>query len=100
MTSVRRVMRIRGIRVYGHDWGIVGEQVLASKRFYEPLLDFMLRGSTIARAFADLLERRRNDRIHAIARRVVSFDLLFGPGGLKLSNQVGGADNIFSQAAQ
>ena len=56
MVRARLVVRVAAIGVHRHDGRIVGHEVLAAKRFHEPLLDFMLVGSAVARAPADFLE--------------------------------------------
>ena len=100
MIGARLVVRVSGIGVDGYDRRIVGKQVLAAKRFHEPLLDFMFRGSTVAGAPADFLKGCGHDRIHAVAGGKVSLDLFFAPGRFELRDQVGGADHVLPQSAQ
>src|ERR1700721_4651039 len=94
------VVRITGICASRNNWGIVSEQVLAAKRFHEPLLNLMLGSSAVAYALADFLKSCRDNRIHAVARGEVSFDLFIGPRRFKLCHQVRGTDYVFSQPAQ
>jgi hypothetical protein len=100
MIGARLIVRVAGIGVDGDDRRIVGEQVLAAKCFHEPLLNFMFRGSTVARPLSDFLKGRRHNRIHAVAGGKVRLDLLFAPGGFELCDQIGGTDHVLSQAAQ
>src|ERR1700691_1960527 len=100
MIGARLIVWISSVGIDRHDRRIVSEQVLAAKRFHEPLLNFMFGGSTVARPPSNFLEGRRHDRIHAVARRKMSLDLLFAPGSFKLRHQVSGADYILSQSTQ
>ncbi len=55
------IVRIAGVGVHGNDRRIIGQQILAAKRFHEPLLDSVFRGSTIAGTLADFLEGSGHD---------------------------------------
>ena len=71
MAGMRLVVRVAGVGIDRHDGRIVGQKILAAKRFHEPLLDFMLPGAAVANAIADFLKRRGHDGIYAVARREV-----------------------------
>ena len=59
----------------------------------------MLGGAARADAAADFLEGLGGDGVDGVAGFEVSLDLVVGPSGFKLSDEVGGADDIFAKAA-
>jgi len=54
--GVRFVMRIPAVSVHRHDWWIIRHQILAAKRFHEPLLNFILGGAAVTHTSSNFLE--------------------------------------------
>src|ERR1700675_4428773 len=79
--AARPVMRIAAIIVYRHHWRIRGHQILAAKRFKNPLLNLKFISAAFASTAADFLECGGGYFIQRIPRGEVGFDLLFGQRG-------------------
>src|SRR6266581_5111372 len=58
---VRFVMRITAVSVHRYDRWIIGHQILAAKRFHEPLLNFALGSATVTHPSSNFLESPGSD---------------------------------------
>src|SRR5713226_400446 len=96
---MRSVVRIAAVPVDSHYGQIVGHEILAAKSLQEPLLYFVLIGSTVSRALSDLLEGSGRDRVNCIASSEVRLDLFLRPRGCELRHQIAGTDHVLAQAA-
>ena len=99
MIGARLVVRIAAVGVDGDDGRIVGHHVFAGEAFHEELLNLMLGSAAVAHAAADFLESVGGNRVDGVAGLEVRLDLLGGPGGFELRDQIGRADDIFAEAA-
>src|SRR5208282_973822 len=79
--GARLVVRVAGVGVHRHDGPVIGDKVLPAKRFHEPLLYFVLGGSTVACPPPNFPEGLCHNGIHAVARGKVTLDLLVAPRG-------------------
>ena len=71
----RLVVRIATVSVHGDDRRVVGDEVLAAKRFHEPALHVALVRSIFSDTPSDLLESCRGNAVNSIARLEMSLDL-------------------------
>src|ERR1039458_2144721 len=99
MRRARLVVRIAAVGVDGDDGRIVGDHVLARETFFEPVLNFVFSGASVAHAAANLLEGLGGERVDHVASFEVGLDLIVAPSGFELGDEVGGADNIFAETA-
>ena len=93
------VVRVAAVGVDGDDGEVVGDEVFAGEGFLEKVLDFVLGGAAGADAAADFLEGLGGDGVDGVAGLEVSLDLVVGPSGFELGDEVGGADDVLAQAA-
>src|SRR5882762_3147884 len=64
---LRFVMRITAVSVHRHDRWIIRHQILAAKRFHEPLLNFMLAGAHVTHTSSNFLESPGSDGVNRVA---------------------------------
>ena len=92
-------MRIGAVGIHCHHGRVVAYQVLASKRFQIPLLNFVFVGAALAHAPANLPKGGGDDGVNRVAGGKVRLDLFFGQSRFKLRYQVAGADYVLPQSA-
>src|SRR6267378_1345138 len=97
--SMRFVVRIAAVGIYGHDGRVVRDEVLATKGFHEPLLHRVLGRAAVARPEADLLKGRSRNVVDRITRGEVRLHLFIGKSGFKLRDQVGGTYDVLTKTA-